>query len=74
MEIARPLILELAGNISQPEIRVHHIKGKNMVDVFIKINSNQSMEDSRALVANVKSKLETAPQIDRARVFLDLAP
>ena len=74
MEIARPLILELAGNISQPEIRVHHIKGKNMVDVFIKINSNQSMEDSRALVANVKSKLETALQIDRARVFLDLAP
>jgi len=74
MEIAQPLILELAGNISQPEIRVHHIKGKNMVDVFIKINSNQSMEDSRTLVANLKSKLETAPQIDRARVFLDLAP
>jgi hypothetical protein len=30
------------------------------------------MEDSRALVANVKSKLETTPQIDQARVFLDL--
>jgi len=72
VEIARPLISELAGNILQPEIRVHHIKGKNLVDVFIKIDSNQSMEDSRALVANVKSKLETAPQIDQARVFLDL--
>ena len=72
IEIAQPLILELAGNISQPEIRVHHIKGKNLVDVFIKIESNQTMEDSRTLVANIKSKLETTPQIDQARVFLDL--
>ena len=74
IEIAQPLILELAGNISQPEIRVHHIKGKNLVDVFIKIDSNQTMEDSRALVINIKSKLETAPQIDQARIFLDLPP
>ena len=74
IEIAQPLILELAGNISQPEIRVHHIKGKNLVDVFIKIDSNQTMEDSRALVINIKSKLETAPQIDQARIFLDLHP
>ena len=74
IEIAQPLILELAGNISQPEIRVHHIKGKNLVDVFIKIDSNQTMEDSRALVINIKSKLETAPQIDQARMFLDLHP
>jgi divalent metal cation (Fe/Co/Zn/Cd) transporter len=72
IEIAQPLILELAGNISQPEIRVHHIKGKNLVDVFIKIDSNQTMEDSRALVANIKSKLEATPQIDQARIFLDL--
>lgn len=72
VEIARPLIAELEGSISQPEIRVHHINGKNIVDVFIKIDSKQNMEDSRALVANVKSKLETAPQIDQARVFLDL--
>ena len=72
IEIAQPLILELAGNISQPEIRVHHIKGKNIVDVFIKIDSKQDMEASRSLVANIKSKLETTPQIDQARVFLDL--
>jgi cation diffusion facilitator family transporter len=74
MDIARPLISELEENISQPEIRVHHIKGKNIVDVFLKIDSSHNMEDSRTLVANVKSKLETAPQIDQARVFLDLNP
>ena len=74
MDIARPLISELKGNISQPEIRVHHIKGKNIVDVFLKIDWSRNMEDSRTLVANVKSKLETAPQIDQARVFLDLNP
>lgn len=72
IDIARPIILELDENISQPEIRVHHIKGKNIVDVFLKAGSSQNMEDSRALVANVKTKLETAPQIDQARVFLDL--
>jgi hypothetical protein len=30
------------------------------------------MDDSRALVKNIKSKIETAPQIDQALVFLDL--
>jgi cation diffusion facilitator family transporter len=72
--IAIPLISELDNNISQPEIRVHHIKGKNIIDVFIKIDPSQSMKSSRTLVADVKRKLETAPQIDRARVFLDLTP
>ena len=72
--IAHPLISELNKIISQPKIRVHHIKGQNFVDVFIKIDSKQSMADSHALVANIKSKLETAPQIDQARVFLDLNP
>jgi cation diffusion facilitator family transporter len=72
--IARPLISELDQIISQPKIRVHNIKGKIFVDVFIKIDSKQSMADSHALVANIKSKLETAPQIDQARVFLDLNP
>jgi cation diffusion facilitator family transporter len=73
-DITQMLISELGGNISPPEIRVHHIKGKNLVDVFIKIGASQNMEDSRALVANIKSKLETAPQIDHVRVFLDLNP
>jgi cation diffusion facilitator family transporter len=72
VDIARPMISELGENISPAEIRVHHIKGKNIVDVFIKIGSSQNMEDSRSLVANIKSKLETAPQIDQVRVFLDL--
>ena len=72
IEIAQPLISELKGGILQPEIRVHHIKGKNILDVFLKIDSKLNMEDTRDLVAIVKSKLETAPQIDQARVFLDL--
>ncbi len=72
IDIARPLISELEGNIMPPEFRVHHIKGKNILDVFIKVEPNQSVEDSRTLVANIKSKLESAPQIDQARVYLDL--
>ncbi len=72
IEIVRPLISELDGSISQPEIRVHHIKGKNILEVFIKIDSQQNLEEPRTLAANIKSKLETAPQIDQTRVFLDL--
>ena len=72
MDIARPLISELGENILQPEMRVHHIKGKNIVDVFVQVDSSQSMETSRTLVTNIKTKLETTPHIDQARVFLDL--
>ena len=70
--IVRTLIAELDESISQAEIRVHHIQGKNFVDVFIKVRSEQTIGDSHALVASIRSKLETAPQIDQALVFLDL--
>jgi cation diffusion facilitator family transporter len=70
LKIAHPIIAKL-GN-PKFEIRVHYIKGKNIVDVFLAIDSGQNMESSRKLVSDVKSKLESTHQIDQARVFLDL--
>ena len=61
------MITEVDKSISQAEVRAHHIKGKNFVDVFIKINTEKTMKDSHALVANIKSKLKTAPQIDKTK-------
>ncbi|MZH40465.1 MAG: cation transporter [Nitrospinae bacterium] len=72
IDIAQPLISELEENIVPSEFRVHHIKGKNILDVFIKVEPDQSMEGSRTLAANIKSKLESSSHIDQARVFLDL--
>ena len=71
-KIVRTLITELDQSISQSYIRAHHIQGKSFVDVFIKVHSEQTMCGSHALVANIKSKLETDPQTDQALVFLDL--
>ena len=70
IEIAHPIIAKL-GNIKF-EIRVHYLEEKNIVCVFLAIDLGQNMLNPHKLVSGLKSELDSTPQIDRARVFLDL--
>ncbi len=72
IEITKPIIEKLEGIKSDPEIRAHHIKGKNIVDVFLQMETNQPMEEIQNRVKELKKQLESTPQIDRARILLDL--
>jgi len=72
IEITQPVFENLQEVKPNPEIRIHHIKGKTLIDVFLQMEMPQKMEDVQAQVNEVKSRLEATPQIDRARVFLDL--
>jgi cation diffusion facilitator family transporter len=72
IEITKPIFENIHGVNSIPEIRTHHIKGKILLDVFLQMEGNQDMEGIQKRINEVKSRLEDIPQIDRARIFLDL--
>jgi cation diffusion facilitator family transporter len=72
IEITKPVFESIHGVNSDPEIRTHHIKGKVSLDVFLQMEGQQEMEGIQKQIREVKSRLEAIPQIDRARVFLDL--
>jgi cation diffusion facilitator family transporter len=71
-EIVNPIIESLSGVRSDPKIRVHHINGEIIVDIFLQINGIQRMEETQKLISEAKSRLEATTPIDRARFFLDL--
>jgi divalent metal cation (Fe/Co/Zn/Cd) transporter len=72
IEITKPIFKNIHGVKSSPEIRTHHIKGKIILDIFLQIQGNQEMEGIQKRINEIKSRLEPNPQIDRARIFLDL--
>ncbi|MFT4577778.1 MAG: cation diffusion facilitator family transporter [Nitrospinales bacterium] len=72
IEITKPVFKNMRGVKSDPEIRTHHIKGKILLDVFLQMEGHQEMEGVQKRINEVKSRLEAIPQIDRARIFLDL--
>jgi cation diffusion facilitator family transporter len=72
IEITKPVFESIHGVNSDPEIRTHHIKGKISLDVFLQMEGQQEMEEIQKRINEVKSQLEAIPQIDRARIFLDL--
>ena len=70
--ITKPFFENIHEVKSAPEIRTHHIKGKILLDVFLQMEGNQEMEGIQKRINEIKSRLEAIPQIDRARIFLDL--
>jgi divalent metal cation (Fe/Co/Zn/Cd) transporter len=72
IEITKPVFENIYGVKSGPEIRTHHIKGETLLDVFLQRKHNQEMKRIQKRINEVKSQLEAIPQIDRARISLDL--
>jgi hypothetical protein len=72
IETTKPVFENIHGVQSTPEIRTHHIKGKILLDVFLQMEGNQEIEGIQKRINEIKSQLEAIPQIDKARVFLNL--
>jgi cation diffusion facilitator family transporter len=72
IEITKPIFENIHGVKSAPGIRTHYIKGKILLDVFLQMEGNQEIEEIQKRINEIKSQLEETPQIDRARIFLDL--
>ena len=72
IEITNPVFKNMCGVKANPEIRTHHIKGRTLLDVFLQMEGNQEMEEIQKRINEIKLRLQAIPQIDRARIFLDL--
>ena len=72
IEITKPIFENIHEVKLAPEIRTHHIKGKILLDIFLQMEVNQEMKGVQKQINEIKSRLESIPQIDRARIFLDL--
>jgi hypothetical protein len=69
---SKAIFENIHGVKSAPKIRTHHIKEKILLDVLLQMEDNQEMKGIQKQINKVKSQLGAIPQIDRARIVLDL--
>jgi len=66
-----PIVKETGDRLALTGLRVHHIRGQNIVDIFLRPGDAVSMAEARSLLKGLKSRLNGTPGIDAARLYLD---
>jgi len=66
-----PIVKETGDRLALTGLRVHHIRGQNIVDIFLRPGDSVSMTEARSLLKALRSRFKGTPGIDAARLYLD---
>jgi cation diffusion facilitator family transporter len=71
-KIVDPVIAESSGKLKRTRMRVHHLSGTNVIELFVQVDPEKTVDDIHSLMEDLKRRLKTAPEIDDVRIFVDL--
>jgi len=67
-----PIIAQFNGRLEKTGMRVHHIKGKTIVELFFRAHPTESIAQIQPLIEDVKNRLKSTAEIDDVKIFLDI--
>ena len=67
-----PLLLETESITEMTKMQLHFFQGKNIVDLFIRMDQNQTTEERDRTLQHLKKRLESEKQIDEINFYLDI--
>ncbi len=70
--IVDPLLEPESDWLEKTGMRVHHIKGKTIVDLFLRVKNTASLEQAQSQLDDIKTSLIEAQEIDAVNVYLDM--
>lgn len=65
-------IAETAGIVNSGKLHIHYLRGKNIIEVFVKVDKKKSLEEAEAILKNLKSRLQRIESVDEVKTYLDL--
>ncbi|MFQ5450040.1 MAG: cation diffusion facilitator family transporter [Nitrospinaceae bacterium] len=66
-------VLEAAnGKMKKTGMRIHHLKGRTSIDLYIRMEETRTLGEAESLVKDLKARLKSIPEIDDARIYLDV--
>lgn len=71
-QIIAPIIDQAQGVQKHTRFQVHFLKGKILVDLFVRVDSKLTIEECRSILSNLKRRLEIEKHIDEINVYLDI--
>jgi divalent metal cation (Fe/Co/Zn/Cd) transporter len=66
-----PILASHGNGLKRTGLRVHHLKGKNLVDLFLHGHHERTVAETEALIRELKSRLQEISGIDDVRIYLD---
>ena len=67
-----PVIAETRGVVGRTLVRVHYLKGKNIVEIFLRMDKSKTIGESEEVVKDLKTRLKSIDSIDDVKVYLDV--
>jgi len=68
--IIDPILLSIDETLVKTRLQVHYVKGKTIVDLFLKRKDGKFLTDE--LIKEVSTRLEDLDKIDRVRIYIDV--
>lgn len=66
------VIAETKGVVNSDKLLIHYLKGKNIIEVFVKVDKKKSVEEAEAILKELKSRLMKIESVDEVKTYLDL--
>lgn len=71
-KIADPEIAAARIKLKRTRMRVHHLKGTNVMELYLRVDSKKTIDEINSSLEPIKRRLKSAPEIDDVRIFVDL--
>ncbi|MEE9258184.1 MAG: hypothetical protein V3U37_01470, partial [Nitrospinaceae bacterium] len=67
-----PIIGETEGVLSQSKFLVHYLKGKTIIDLFVRVDKTKTIQESETILHNLKGRLKGEQHVDDVNIYLDV--
>lgn len=70
-KLVEPVINSVNGVSEHSRMRVNFLKGKCIIEVYVKVDGGKSLEETQKILDELKTRLTKLQSVDEAKVFLD---
>ena len=67
-----PILAQTGGKLKLLQLRVHHIKGKNIVEIYLEGDSTKTITETEVTLKEIKSALLKNAHIDGVKLYLEV--
>ena len=69
---ATPLLANTNGAFEKTRLRVHHLKGKNFIELYLRGDSKKTIAETEIQLEEIKKHLLRSEHIDGVKIFLEI--
>ena len=70
--IVTPLLSHMTGNFKKTQLRIHHLNGKNIVEIYLHGDRTKTITETAIILKKFKGSLLENKNIDGVKLYLEV--